>query len=629
MAIEKVVNIKVQEQGLDEVNAKVVRLENSLDDLEAQNKSLSSSMASSGKSVLDNGGAMGILNELTGGLAMTVKDAVESMDLFTKSTKVQTAFQKIQTFVMGTSTGALKAFRVALISTGIGALIVGVGLLIANFDKVQKYVQMAVDKFKGMGDGIKLLISVIFPFIGAIRLIVAGLEEMGLIDDDVTAKAKKNTELRIKGLESEKNKLTDKYDSEIRLAKAAGKSTVELEEAKRQAILKTLYALNEAERARIKSGDSTEEDIKKWNDRQKEITKLQEDSKVAEIEAETERQNKIKEARDAANQKARDDKKAADEKAKADEKTRLDNIKKINENYAKQIEDFNATTDLQKLELDKKRAEDELNALNASESDKLKLKEFYKLKEQELTKNNNLAIDAINLEYDDKLKELQAVTDEQKADLEEEKLAKEEEKKILELEKLGATEEQKKSIRDYYAGVRLAKEQTDAEKQVQIDEMVKDAKIAIADRTLDLISEIAGKGSKIGKAVAVAQATISGVQGVQNAFTTANASPITSVFPAYPFIQAGLAGAFSLLQIKKIMSTDASGASGASSASASSSGGGGGAAPPSFNLVQGTGSNQIAQGLASQTRPLQAYVVASNVTSQQEMDRNIVESASV
>jgi hypothetical protein len=48
-------------------------------------------------------------------------------------TKVQGAY----TIAVGGSTGALKALRVALVATGIGALIISVGLLIANFDKLK------------------------------------------------------------------------------------------------------------------------------------------------------------------------------------------------------------------------------------------------------------------------------------------------------------------------------------------------------------------------------------------------------------------------------------------------------------------------------------------------------------
>ena len=150
--------------------------------------------------------------------------------------------------------------------------------------------------------------------------------------------------------------------------------------------------------------------------------------------------------------------------------------------------------------------------------------------------------------------------------------------------------------------------------------------MAITQNGIALVQQLVKEDSEVGKGLALAQATISGIEGVQNAYTTAQKSPITIGFPAYPAVQAGLAGAFSLLQIKKILSVDASGESGTSASTSSS---GGGASAPSFNLVQGTGSNQIAEGLTSQRQPLQAYVVASNVTSAQALDRNIINDASI
>jgi hypothetical protein len=51
---------------------------------------------------------------------------------------------------------------------------------------------------------------------------------------------------------------------------------------------------------------------------------------------------------------------------------------------------------------------------------------------------------------------------------------------------------------------------------------------------------------------------------------------------------------------------------------------------PSFNLVQGTDSNQIAQSInqGNQT-PTQAFVVGSAVTSQQELDANKINIGSI
>ena len=58
-------------------------------------------------------------------------------------------------------------------------------------------------------------------------------------------------------------------------------------------------------------------------------------------------------------------------------------------------------------------------------------------------------------------------------------------------------------------------------------------------------------------------------------------------------------------------------------------GGGGGVAAPSFNVVGTSGVNQLAESLQQDQQPVQAYVVGSNVTSQQELDRNIVDQVSL
>jgi hypothetical protein len=46
----------------------------------------------------------------------------------------------------------------------------------------------------------------------------------------------------------------------------------------------------------------------------------------------------------------------------------------------------------------------------------------------------------------------------------------------------------------------------------------------MAQQGLQVIADAAGEGTALAKAAAIAQATISGVQGVQNAFTSANAN---------------------------------------------------------------------------------------------------------
>lgn len=236
---------------------------------------------------------------------------------------------------------------------------------------------------------------------------------------------------------------------------------------------------------------------------------------------------------------------------------------------------------------------------------------------------------------DEKLKKIQEIQEafrqkqkDKEAETQLEKINLEEERKISELDRLQATEEQKKAIRDYYAGLRTDLETKQGDEETKLGETVLSAKLDQAKRGLKLIAEIAGKGSKIGKAVAIGQATISGVEGTINAFQTAAGSPITKVFPAYPFIQAGLAAGFAATNIAKIKSTNPSGGGGGGASAPS--GGSAPSIPPSFNVVGSSDSNQLADAIGGQSQqPIQAFVVANDVTTAQSLQNNIVEGATI
>ena len=235
---------------------------------------------------------------------------------------------------------------------------------------------------------------------------------------------------------------------------------------------------------------------------------------------------------------------------------------------------------------------------------------------------------------DEKLKKIQEIQEafrqkqkDKEAETELEKINLEEERKISELDRLEATEQQKQAIRDYYAGLRGDLETKTAEDDVALGDAVLSAKLDQAKRGLQLVGQIAGKGSKIGKAVAIGQATISGVETTINAFKTAQSSPVTAFFPAYPYIQAGLAAGFAATNISKMKSIDPSGGGGGGGSVPS---GGAAPAPPSFNVVGASGSSQLADAIGGQSQqPVQAYVVANDVTTAQSLQNNIVEGATI
>ena len=147
------------------------------------------------------------------------------------------------------------------------------------------------------------------------------------------------------------------------------------------------------------------------------------------------------------------------------------------------------------------------------------------------------------------------------------------------------------------------------------------AEIAMANLGLQTIADAAGEGTAIAKAAAIAQATISGVQGVQNAFTSANANigATAGTFGAYPITMAALAGTFAAMNIAKIASGGKPGAGGG--------GGGGGvaAATPAPQMM--SGAFDISGGVAPE--PLEAYVLTDSMTNSQNQLANIRRRATI
>ena len=172
------------------------------------------------------------------------------------------------------------------------------------------------------------------------------------------------------------------------------------------------------------------------------------------------------------------------------------------------------------------------------------------------------------------------------------------------------------------------KDKKDKADDLKREKIVQDAKIGLAQNAFKLAGALAEEGSALAKGVQVAQTIISSIQGVQSAYTTAQASPITVGFPGYPIVQAGLAGAFGAISVQKILATPTKSSS-AGSVGSSGAGGGGSAPPPAFNLVGGSGVNQIQDSLQEEQAPIQAFVVGSQVTNQQELDNAQASSASL
>jgi len=195
--------------------------------------------------------------------------------------------------------------------------------------------------------------------------------------------------------------------------------------------------------------------------------------------------------------------------------------------------------------------------------------------------------------------------------------------KELELAVIEAQEREAEAIYDKYRAKQRQKDKEDA--QIKQDLAMQSAALAS-----DLLVEFASltdaeskRGFQIQKAASLAQATTSTVLAAIEAFKTAAASPITSAFPAYPFTQAAAAGAFGAVRIAKIASTQYGGSGGGASAAGGGGRSGGGQSPNvQFNTVGGSGINQLNESITAQNDPVKAYVVSSEVSSAQSLDRN-------
>jgi len=173
--------------------------------------------------------------------------------------------------------------------------------------------------------------------------------------------------------------------------------------------------------------------------------------------------------------------------------------------------------------------------------------------------------------------------------------------------------------------------------------LIANSSLSMTEDTLKLASsmiEFYAKGDEASqkkafeqnKKVKLALATIDLYKGVMAAFTSAQSSPFTAVFPGYPFVQASLAAAYGIMNINKIAQTQfESKASGAEQGmSAAGAGAGGAMGSPLQNGVNNTSTNlsNLTQGQQEQ-KPIKAYVLQTDVASEDQKMKAIENKAKI
>ena len=287
-------------------------------------------------------------------------------------------------------------------------------------------------------------------------------------------------------------------------------------------------------------------------------------------------------------------------------------------NEAAQLEASVIQLETQRLNLQKRLSTELLTARNEA---KAAAKE-----EPEVIDKKLLKIQEIQEAYRQKQKDKDAETELEKINLEEER-------KLTELDRLNASELQKQEVIDFYNGLRLDNEKAVSDAAVDIAKKESDAKQKALNGYASALSDISGvlgQETEAGKGIAIASSLVNTYAAISGQLKAFSGVPI----PGYAIAQAIATGITGFAQVKKIASVkipnSKGGGGGGASGSVPSGGGGAESLPPSFNVVGATETSVLSDAVAGQTnQPVQAYVVANDVTTAQSLENNIVEGATI
>jgi len=583
MAVKKIINIDVRteksEKDVKKLNSTIKQSE---DQVELTKKASDGLVAS--------------LDRMTGGAVTAFKGIVTGAKLGARA--------------MGT-------LKLAIISTGIGALLIAAASLVVYFTKTQRGADLISKAFAGLGATIDVLVDRIAGFGEGLALIFSGKYQEGAdklresfkgigeeikneskaaydLDDAlkkvedreialIEVNAKKQAKIENLRLETEELAKTDKKAAAEKL-----KQAIELENQITNSNIKIAKEKARISKAQLGLGEST-------RDERRANAELQ--ASVINLEAARDKSLRTVQTRlNAFTVTQKDSTKATGEVAKAQqeaieaEEKRIKSINDLRDKLTDANEDLRAKEAEDKLALERERAQEELDALIGNETEK---------REAQIE---------LDLLYNEKEKELAEQRDQEKKDADK-----------LKTESERAQAEERKNI-------------AEAEKDAKQD--IQNAYLNVAMQGINVLKQVAGENKKVQAALLIAE-NAAGIAKIVVNTAAANAKavaafPLTLGMPwvGINTVSAGIGIAGSIAAtVKGLRALGQSGGGGGSSSVPQPRT----AAPPtpSFNLVGNSQANQLAGALNQNNQPVQAYVVSRDMTSQQEMDRNIRRTASV
>lgn len=286
-------------------------------------------------------------------------DSIDSFKTLGAQIKLSTAYQEANNAATKTATVVQRAFGIAtvetstgfkvlkgaIVATGIGALVVALGAVINNFDKISEWI--AKSPLGSFAKSVGNLVEQFTDFVG------------------ITSQAERN----LTKLSAANKRANEDIENQIKILKAQGASEKEIHDLKIKQADNELATLRESLKTK---GKLTEEE-------QKQFRTLQTDKLVANAEY---------------NKKIAEDNKKANEKAQEEKKKHDEEIKKKNDELNKKIEEDTKTANkiLIDLQNEKNKAlikDENEKAIKQLEIDRTaKEKEIEQLKVSQETKDN-------------------------------------------------------------------------------------------------------------------------------------------------------------------------------------------------------------------------------------------------
>ena len=474
------------------------------------------------------------------------------------------------------ATMAMSLFQKALLATGIGAVVVAVGLLAANFEKVKNFITGANPELEKLEASTEKLVTSTKNEITLLQKQKELLKLQGENTEEINKLLLQKFELQKQNLLV----LLDELETQLALETEQAKQITFFEKLKIGAstVLPFLKIGEEVAKAVSDENEKTLELSGKIQDTRSKILDL--DINIAKVnKEETDEEEKQLKLLDKQLQKEQQILQARI-KQQIGAETEIGNIRR--DFFKRNLDDQKAL-----LEIERQEQIDRINNTTANEFAK------------------NLAISEVNKFFDQQELERQ-------------------QKQNNELEKI---EQQKRNIRNatFDQAVKLAGEDSRLGKAILVAKTILAAKENLMEVKKTLVkaqqasTEAGIDGAKAGSAVAQGSAETLKVGFPQN----------------IPLIIAYAAQAVAVISAVKAAVSKTK-----SAAASAGAGGGGGSvgidvpqvqtAAPSFNVIGSTPENQLAQTISAQTgKPIRTYVVAGDVTTAQGLERNIVEESSL